>query len=80
MRDHCRFLWGPPLKGVRAQSTRDFISSALLALLGIAFNVLLVLGLLFVHRPPTRLVHPQHAVRRSAAARRLGRAGCPGAT
>jgi hypothetical protein len=52
VRDHCRFLWGPPLKGRRAQSTRDFIGSALLALLGIAFNVLLVLGLLFVLARP----------------------------
>ena len=52
VRDHCRFLWGPPLKGQRAQSSRDFISSALLALLGIAFNVLLVLGLLFVIARP----------------------------
>ena len=52
VRDHCRFLWGPPLKGLRAQSTRDFISSALLALLGIAFNILLVLGLLFVLARP----------------------------
>jgi hypothetical protein len=52
VREHRRFLWGPPLAGRRAQSSRDFVTGVAVAFVGIAFNVLLVVGLLFLLARP----------------------------
>ena len=45
--DHARFLWPPPTPDP-GRSTRRFISSAFWGLLGILFNIVLVLGVVYV--------------------------------
>jgi Lysophospholipase catalytic domain len=52
LRDHRRFLWGPPVPGERLASTRDFLTGVFTAVAGIVFNLFVVLGLLYVVARP----------------------------